>query len=61
MCSLDSRMRKLAKEGKVTEKAQAQPITVSEEDRLWEIGALGSDTPDKLLHTLVFYLGVHFG
>lgn len=37
---------------------QAQVISFAEEDIMWEKGVLGVDTPDKLLKTLVYMLGL---
>ena len=39
---------------------QAEPITVEEENKLWEKGVLGESDPQTLLDTVVFLSGIHF-
>jgi hypothetical protein len=36
------------------------PATLAIQSRLWDLGVLGSDTPEKLRDTLQFLLGYHF-
>ena len=38
---------------------KAQPLT-NDEDVLWQKGALGEHTPQCLLDTLIFYIGMNF-
>ena len=59
--TLDNRMRDLSKQGKIAPRIKAEPISVSEEEKLWESGVLGDDTPEKLIDTLLYLNGVHFG
>lgn len=40
-------------------KKQAQVITVEVEERMWSYGILGDDTPEKLLNTLIYCLGLN--
>ncbi len=58
--SLDNHMKALAKEGYVQPWNQAIPITVKEEDILWEKGILGDDSPEVLVNTLMYLLGLYF-
>ena len=37
---------------------QAQVLSFKEEEILWQMGILGTDNPTKLLHSLVFVLGL---
>lgn len=57
--ALDYRM-KLSTEMGLGHKKQAQPISVSLEDKMWEENVLGDDTPSKLLHTLMYLVGTNF-
>ncbi|XP_071114617.1 uncharacterized protein KIAA1958-like [Haliotis cracherodii] len=56
---LDARMKSLAKQGIGIEKRQANVVSVDQEDILWEKGMLGEDTPQKLLDTLVYLIGLN--
>ena len=53
-------MKQLSKQGKIAPREKAVPISVQEEEHLWSIGALGDDTPTKLVDTVLYLLGVHF-
>ncbi|XP_048240336.1 uncharacterized protein KIAA1958-like [Haliotis rufescens] len=53
-------MKLLARKGIGVEKRQADVITEQQEDVLWETGILGEDTPQKLLDTLVYLIGLNF-
>ncbi|XP_060603803.1 zinc finger MYM-type protein 2-like [Ruditapes philippinarum] len=58
---LDSRMKDLSMQGLGLNKKQALIINAEQEDTLWEQGLLGNlDTPQKLLDTMVFYMGLNF-
>ena len=59
--TLDNRMCALSKEGKISPSIKAVPISAQEENSLWQKGILGNDTPVKLVNTLLYLLGVHFG
>ena len=39
---------------------RAEPITVNEENLMWEKGLLGSHSPQVLLHTMVYLCGLNF-
>ena len=41
-------------------KRQDEVISHVDEERMWNAVVLGDDTPEKLLHTLLFFNGVHF-
>lgn len=58
--TLDSEMKRLNTTGKYIEKRQAQPITVEQEKRLWEMGLLGDTDAKTLLSTVVFEVGFFF-
>ncbi len=58
--TLDNRMKELSKQGIVHEQQQAQLITVEDEDKIWQTGLLGDDTPEKLLNMLLHLISVHF-
>ena len=40
-CALDEEMKRLNATGNYIHKKQAQPITIEQENRLWELGLLG--------------------
>ena len=58
-CTLDAKMKELQASGKYMPK-KAQPITIEHEDILWEKGLLGDHSPQTLIDTLVFYIGMCF-
>ena len=57
---LNSLLKDLHKMGVGTTKKKAQVISNNLEERFWNEGALGDDTPTKLLNTLIFSFGLHF-
>ena len=59
-CALHSEMKRLHATSKYIEKRQAQPISVSEENQLWELGFLGDSSPSVLLNTMVWQIGLYF-
>ena len=48
---LDSEMKRLNSTGQYIHKRQAEPITVEDENCLWDLGLLGDTSPIVLLHT----------
>jgi hypothetical protein len=58
--TLDNVMKERTRNHVGGPKKQAQIITTEEESSLWECGTLGSDTPDKLLHTMLYLIGLNF-
>ena len=57
---LDSTLKELHSCGVGNTKKQAKVISEDIEERLWHENVLGSDTPEKLLDTLVYLLGLSF-
>ncbi|XP_062588650.1 zinc finger MYM-type protein 2-like [Saccostrea cucullata] len=57
---LDSKMKELSGRGMGIERKRAEIITEAQEDEMLSKGVLGRDTPQKLLDTLLFQLGLHF-
>ena len=58
--TLDNRMKELSKEGVIRDWQQLQPISLQQEEHLWNTGLLGDDTPEKLVNTLLYLIGLHF-
>ena len=57
---LDSKMKELSSRGLGLDKKRAEVISAEQEDIMWCKEILGRDTPQKLLDTLLFQLGLHF-
>lgn len=57
---LDNCMKQLSKTGNICECSQAQPIPVEEEEKLWQSGLLGEDTPEQLFNTMLYLIRLHF-
>lgn len=57
---LNSTLKELHQSGVGTSKKRAEVITEDLEEKMWKENVLGDDTPEKLLHTLVFVFGLHF-
>ena len=57
---LDAKMRQLTRAGHCGVRRKAEPISQKMEDTMWSSGILGDDNPKKLLHTVLYMLGVHF-
>ena len=51
--TLDSELKRLNATGKYIEKRQAQPITASDEDVLWNLRLLGEHSPQVLLDLMI--------
>jgi hypothetical protein len=58
--TLDAEMKRLRSMGLGVRKKQAEPISIQEEDLLWEKGCLGDQDPHTLLDTMLFLCGLHF-
>ena len=52
--TLDSEMKRLRSIGVGVTREQAEPLTVAEENSLWEQGLLGDATPQTLIDALLF-------
>ena len=59
--TLDNAMQDRTRAGIGINKRQAGVITIEQEAELWERGILGSDNPEKLLRTVFWIIGLHFG
>lgn len=58
--TVDNKMKQLSTAGIIRQKKQAQPISLQQEEQMWQSGILGDDTPEKLVNTLLYLIGVHF-
>lgn len=58
---LDAEMRISARNGNVNPRKRPDCIAKSTEEQMWQANILGSETPTKLLHTLLFSIGIHCG
>ena len=58
--TLDHRMKQLSKEGKINQKSKAEPISYDEEEKMWDMKILGDETPEMLLNTVLYLIGVNF-
>ena len=59
-CTCDRLYRQLRSKGIGLNPKQAQIITTEEENKLWESGVLGTDSPRALLNAVFFYNGRNF-
>ena len=59
-CTLDAEMKSLHAQGLRTVVKQAQPITLADEERLWESGILGDHSPQALLDANGIHVWVVF-
>ena len=58
--TLDSEMKRVQSKGIGSKKRQAEPLTVEEEELLWESGQLGHHSPQALVDTMFFMCGIYF-
>ena len=56
---LDAEMKRLTNIGVGSTVKQAEPLCEDQEQKLWNLGLLGEDSPSVLLNTMVFLIG-HF-
>ena len=59
--AIEAKRKELRRKGKGRRQNAAQPLTEGEENSLWSIGELGSDSPLVLLHTIWYLCTMHFG
>ena len=59
--TLHAQMKKLKSEGIGNTKRQAEPISSKDEEQLWTTGLLGMHTPQVLLDTIFYLIGMSFG
>ena len=58
--TLDAEMKRLQGKGIGSKKKQAEPLTEEEEEALWKNGLLGDHSPEALLNTMVYMIGLYF-
>ena len=58
--SLNSELKRLQALGLGSQKCQAEPLTMTEEEILWEKGCLGDSNTKTLLNTIIFCNGLYF-
>ena len=58
--TMDSIFRALRKEGVGSDKKNAKPFTIEEEEQLWSSRAIGVSDPLSLLHAVFYYNGKNF-
>ena len=58
--TLDSEMKRLRAEGHGVMPRRAEPLTVEEENQLWQCRLLREHSPQALLHTVLFLCGMYF-
>ncbi len=57
--TLDNVMKERAKMG-LGRTVSATPITLTQEEKMWQEGVLGEDSPNVLCNTLVYLIGLNF-
>lgn len=57
---LDSQVAEQVKQGQNLPKKSAEVVTAEMENKLWDQSLLGTDNPQKLLTTLMFYIGLNY-
>ena len=58
--SLDAEMKRLQIAGIGSIKKQAEPLTIEEEELLWQKKLLGDHNPQSLLNTMMYMNGLYF-
>ena len=53
--TLDAKMKALTSQGIGVSTKSAQPLTIEQEEKLWEIGLFGIHSADALLNTVFLY------
>ena len=57
---LDGKLKQLNRTAKYVEKKRAGVITVEMEEKLWESGMLGDHSPQVLVDTVLYLIGLNF-
>ncbi len=60
IASLNAEMKRLQSKGMGSTQKQAEPLSTQEEEQLWENQLLGDHSPQALLNTMVFMIGLYF-
>jgi hypothetical protein len=60
MSSLNAAMKEASAEGLGNTPQKAEVIAVEEEELLWSKAVLGEQSPQQLLDTLLYLIGIHF-
>ena len=58
---LNGKAIELREQGKGKKPRKADALTQDDEERLWQAGVLGTDTPKTLNYTIFYLLSQHFG
>lgn len=58
--SLNAEMKRLQSKGTGSTVKQAEPITIEEEELMWETGVLRDHCPRSLLNTMIYMNGLYF-
>ena len=58
--SMVAEMKRLQSAGLGSERKQAEPLTLEEEEMLWQKKILGDHNPKTLLNTIMFLSGLYF-
>ena len=57
---LDVEMKRLTNIGVSSTVKQGEPLREDQEQKLWNLGLFGEDSPSVLLNTMVFLIGKNF-
>ena len=58
--TLDSEMKRLTAAGVGVKKKKAEPLSLKDEDELWQQGLLGNQDAQTLVDTIIFMCGLYF-
>ena len=53
-------MKRLQRSGHGSQKKKAEPLTIEEEEMLWQKGLLGANNPQALVDSMVVLNGIYF-
>ena len=57
---LDAEIKRLQWSGLGSKTRKAEPVTMDEEETLWQLGLLGNSTPQALVDTILVMNGIYF-